>query len=242
MPFLFNRLYRRLGRYYIVLFGLFDAASALLVCAATVGMFSLYTDMSTSDFWEALAFSSACALLAVGYTAVKGLKLARPMTDWLKRGRTEEGALEAWRTAVSLPREFIVRNGWQPFLLVALPIAVFFTIRFDLPFYSAPIIFAGTLVAVAYASVLHFFAAEQFFRPVVQDICRVLPRDFAGMPAGVPHVGNRTREQRPRLAPVRAVVVGDFAETLLVLLQAGLRAPSRIVVDPIRRVRHHQVG
>ena len=71
-------------------------------------------------------------------------------------------------------------------MFVALPVAVFFTIRFDLPFYSAPIIFAGALVAVAYAAVLHFFAAEQFFRPVIEDICRVLPRVFAGMPAGVP--------------------------------------------------------
>lgn len=47
MPFVFHRLYRRLGRHYILLFVLFDALSALIVCVATVGMFSLYTSMST---------------------------------------------------------------------------------------------------------------------------------------------------------------------------------------------------
>ena len=49
MPSVLHRLYRRLGRYYIFLFGVFDALSTLTVCVATVGMFSLYTDMSTRD-------------------------------------------------------------------------------------------------------------------------------------------------------------------------------------------------
>src|SRR4051812_28525968 len=116
MPFVFHRLYRRLGRYYIVLFGVFDALSAMVVCLATVGMFSLYTEMSAREFWEAVLVAEAWVLVALAYTAVKGLKLAKPLIAWLAGGRGEEGAFEAWRSAVSLPRDFIVRNGWQSFV------------------------------------------------------------------------------------------------------------------------------
>jgi adenylate cyclase len=41
-------------------------------------------------------------------------------------------------------------------------------------------------VAVAYAAVLHFFAYEQFLRPVVEDIVKELPADFTAAPLGVP--------------------------------------------------------
>jgi adenylate cyclase len=186
MAFLFDRLYRRLGRFYLLLFGVFDALSAMVICLATVGLFALYTKVSTNQFWEGVLFSEAAVIVGLVITAVKARKQVAPIARWMQDGKGENGALEAWRTAVAFPREYIVRNGWEPFVIVAGPIAIYFTIRFDLPFYSAAIIFAGSMVAVGYAAVLAFFAAELFLRPVVEDICDVLPRDFAGMPAGVP--------------------------------------------------------
>src|SRR3954452_16985830 len=180
-----QRLYRWTGRFYLLLFGLFDAASAFVICLATVGLFALYTNISVARFWEAVAFSELCVAIALLLTAAHALKQIRPVTGWIRRGKGTEGALEAWRTAVALPREYVIGNGWQPFLIVAGPIAIDLTIRFDLPFYSAAIIFAGAVVSVGYAAVLAFFSAELFLRPVVEDICSVLPRDFAGMPAGV---------------------------------------------------------
>ena len=87
---------------------------------------------------------------------------------------------------MSLPREVVVRNGPLPFVIVGLPVAVFFTIQLELPWYSAGIIFAATLVAISYAAVLHFFASELFLRPVIEDIAKRLPPDWAGQPAGVP--------------------------------------------------------
>ena len=38
------------------------------------------------------------------------------------------------------------------------------------------------MIAVAYAAVLHFFAAELFLRPVIEDIARQLPPDLPGRP------------------------------------------------------------
>src|SRR4051812_5682757 len=180
-----QRLYRWTGRFYLLLFGLFDAGSAVVICFATVGLFALYTNISVAQFWEAVAFSELSVAIALVLTASHAVKQIRPVTGWIRRGKGKEGALEAWRTAVALPREYVIGNGWQPFLIVAGPIAIYLTIRFDLPFYSALIIFAGAVVSVGYAAVLAFFSAELFLRPVVEDICSVLPRDFPGMPAGV---------------------------------------------------------
>ena len=63
----------------------------------------------------------------------------------------------------------------------------------------------------------------------------------AGVAPGVPDIGDRAWKQRPGIAPVRAVVVGDLAEPVLVVVDAGVLAPSRVVVDAIGRVGDHQV-
>ena len=186
MPSLLGRLYGRLGPGYFWLYMAFEVVSVLLVCLATVGMFSLYTEMDASEFVKVTLFAELCAAAACGYTIFKTAALGRPVTDWLRNGRGTEGAREAWFAAVALPREFVVRNGWQPVLIVGLPTSLFLAIEFDLPAYGALIIFAGAVVAVAYVEVLHFFVAEQFLRPVIDDLVKRLPPDFAGAAAGVP--------------------------------------------------------
>jgi adenylate cyclase len=186
MPFLLGRLYRRLGARYFPLFGVFDVVSAFMICAATVGIFSLYVDMSTERFWESYAFAMLCVAVALTYALVRTARVARPVIDWVRAGGPPQEALKTWRCAVSLPRQLVVRIGWQPFALVSVPVAVGFSIRFELPVYSGLIIFAGAILAVAYSAMLHFFASEQFMRPVVEDLARHLPPDFAGARTGVP--------------------------------------------------------
>ena len=112
-----------------------------------------------------------------------GSKRVRPIIAWMEG---QGGAHEAWRAAVEVPRELTLRVGWQPFLLIGVPVAIYATIVADIPAYSAFIIFAGAAVAVSYAAVLHFFSYEQFLRPVVEDIAKELPPDFSGAPVGVP--------------------------------------------------------
>src|SRR5204862_5378472 len=112
--------------------------------------------------------------------------LVWPLIEWLRDGKPADGAMDAWERAARLPRDFTVENGWQPFLIVGLPIAIFTTIDFGLPWYSVIVIFAGAAVAIAYAAVLHFFASELTLRPVLRDAAALLPADFAGMRVGVP--------------------------------------------------------
>ena len=124
--------------------------------------------------------------MTVIWVIVKGLVGARPLIRWVGGQRDEASSLEAWRAGVTFPRDFVAGVGWKPFALVAIPIAVFVTIYQDLPAYGGVIIFAGALVAVAYAAVLHFFASELFLRPVLAHIHEYLPDDFEATARGVP--------------------------------------------------------
>ena len=183
MPFFFEKAYRRMGKSYFLLYLVFEFASAILVCLATLGLFALYTGPSASEFWLIAAFAEACVIASTAFMMWSGAHRIRPIVEWID---TRSDPLRAWRAAVAVPRDLTLKVGWQPFLLIGLPVSVFATIVADLPAYSAFIIFAGAAVAVAYSAILHFFSYEQFLRPVVEDIVRDLPAEFTGAPLGVP--------------------------------------------------------
>src|SRR4051812_3829165 len=186
MPFASEWLYRRLGWRYFWAYAAFDVISVLLITLGTLGIFVLYTDASATQFLRAFVVAEVCATAGLVWAGLRARGVVRPLVDWLREGKPASGALEAWQGAARLPRDFTVANGWQPFLIVAAPIAIFVTIDFKLPWYSAFVIFAGGSVAVAYAAVLHFFASELALRPVLRDAAALLPDDFAGMRVGVP--------------------------------------------------------
>ena len=186
MQLAFQWLYRRLGKRYFLLYVLFELASGILITFGTVGLFALYEDVSSATFWKVVIVAELSVGVAVLYAIHRTKELAMPLVRWIGGGRDPALAPEAWCQAVSLPRQVVLANGWQPFAIVGVPIADFFTMELDLPWYSALVIFAVILVAVAYAAVLHFFVSELFQRPVVEDITARLPRDWAAQPAGVP--------------------------------------------------------
>jgi class 3 adenylate cyclase len=183
MPFLFGRAYERMGKHYFLLYVGFEFLSAFVVCLATLGLFALYTDPSSSEFWTIAIFAEACVLASTGIMLIGGARRCRPIIAWMEG---EGDAYEAWRAAVEVPRELTLKVGWQPFILIGLPVSIFATIVAELAAYSAFIIFAGAAVAVAYSAILHFFSYEQFLQPVIEDIVDELPEQFTGAPVGVP--------------------------------------------------------
>jgi adenylate cyclase len=183
MPFLFGRAYERMGKRYFLLYVVFDFVSAFVVCLATLGLFALYTDPSSSEFWTIAIFAEACVLASTGIMLLGGARRCRPIIAWIDG---EGDAYEAWRAAVEVPRELTLKVGWQPFVLIGLPVSIFATIVAGLAAYNALIIFAGAAVAVAYSAILHFFSYEQFLQPVIEDIVDELPEQFTGAPVGVP--------------------------------------------------------
>ena len=265
MPLFFGWLYRRLGAFYFPLWIAFEFFTAITITLATVGLFALYEDMSINTFWQILLVAEGAVVVALVYTGLRTKHLAMPVVRWVRRGRDPAGAPDAWRRAVSLPREVVVRNGPLPFAIVGLPVSIFFTIQLDLPWYSAGIIFAATLVAIAYAAVLHFFASELFLRPVIEDIVTYLPSDWSGQPAGVPlrwkllgalplinvitgvvvsglsTTGNASLQDLGIDVVVAVVVAFTISMELTVLLTKSILGPVDDLLDTTKRVKEGEL-
>ena len=71
MPFLLSRLYRRLGQRYFYLFLAFEIGTAVLVTLGTVGLFTLYEEVSAAEFWKLVLFAEAFVALALVYAIVR---------------------------------------------------------------------------------------------------------------------------------------------------------------------------
>ena len=175
------------GRAYFALYPLFEFVSAFLVCLGTVGLFALYTETSAGEFWRVVAVAEAATAAAITWSWIRAWKIAKPVVEWMKGGSSEEeDAVEVWRCAAAIPRRLVLGNGWRPFAVIGLPVSVYATLEFELPWWSGLIVFAGAVIAIAYAAILHFLASELFMRPVLEDISRQLPLHLSGAPLGVP--------------------------------------------------------
>jgi len=98
MPFSLGWLYRKLGRRYFPLFLVFEYVSGTVITLATVGLFSLYEDMSERELWRVALLSLACVTAAMTYYAARVWRLARPLIEWAGGSqRSPEEAPGAWR-------------------------------------------------------------------------------------------------------------------------------------------------
>lgn len=212
MPLAFSWLYRRLGVGYLVFYVWFEVLSAALICAGTLGMLSLYQEMSTGEFLRLLAVAEGLTGVALAWTMLRTAAFAMPIARWTRRREEGERALEAWRAAVALPRRLVSGAGWKPFVLVAALTAAAVTFELELPWYSAAFVLAGALVAIAYAAVLNFFASELFMRPLIADVARRLPADFTAPPEGV-SLRWKLLGTLPLMSLITGVVVAGLSDT-----------------------------
>lgn len=203
-------LMRRLGRRYLWLYVGFDLVTSVTIALGTVGLFSLYEPMSLGEFGVIAAFSLVVTVIGLAWAFGRSAFVIEPVERWLAAGRPAEGATEAWRAAVAGPRRFVIRNGWMPYAIVSLPVAVFVPLYLGLAAWTGLMVLAGTLIAVSYGAVLHFFASEVFLRPIVRDAARHLPSDFGGAYVGVP-LRWRLLAALPIINVITGVVVGGLS-------------------------------
>jgi adenylate cyclase len=178
--------YRKLGPRYLYAYIAFEFVTALVVALGTVGIFSLYQEMTEAEFKRVVVVSWACTILGLVSGTAKLRRDLEPLQRWVKGSREEHGAMAAWRAAVSAPREVVVREAWRPIVFVVAPVAIFITAELGLPPYSVLVLAAGAMVAVAYTAILHFFGSELALRPVLEEICEHLPAGFSVEGQGVP--------------------------------------------------------
>ena len=254
-------LYRRLGRHYIAAYAVFELFSSFVITLATVGLLTLYQDVSHGEFWAIVLFSEACVLISLAVSVKKVRSFARPLRDWMRGKRDPDTAVEAWRSAISLPIRFVTRASWPPILLIALPISIFVTAVLDLTWYSAGILFFATLVSVGYAALLHFFVSEAALRPVVRHIAEHLPPGFQAERLGVP-LRWRLLAALPLINVITGVVVSGLSTDgratvndlgldvvvavlvaftisleLTVLLTRSILTPTRELIEATERVK-----
>jgi adenylate cyclase len=179
--------YRRLGRLYPAVYIIVELQSAWGITVGTLGIFAFYYESSTADFVRLLLLSLALAGITMVIAIVRALKYVRPLKRWIAGERDDPAlASEAWSTAVGLPLYVIKRDMKLPVLLVALPVSVIAVIVLELnPLAFLPLV-AGSLVAIGYAGILHYFALEAGMRPVLMDINRELPPRLATGRAALP--------------------------------------------------------
>jgi adenylate cyclase len=253
--------WRRFSVRYFWAYAALEVASAFVIAIATLGLLTLYEPVSGAQFLRIALLACGCVLVSLAVGAHKVLPKAKPLLRWASRGRPPGDAPEAWRAAIALPVEFVTRAAWLPVVFVALPMSIFVTVELGLPAYSELFLFAGILVAVGYAAVLHFFGAELALRPVVHDIALQLPPEFAERGTGVPLrwkllgalplinvitgviVSGLSQRDRASLADlgldviVAVVVAFTVSFELTLLLTRSVLSPVRELADATERVK-----
>jgi adenylate cyclase len=253
--------WRRFGAGYFKVYGAFEVVSALAITVGALGLLTLYEKVTAAEFARIVLFSCACVAVSLAVGTAKAFRMARPLLDWARGPRSREGAPEAWRTAISLPVQFVTRAAWLPVALVAVPVSIYITVELGLPLYSVAALMLGALVSVAYAAVLHFFASELALRPVVHDIAEQLPPEFAERGSGVSlrwkllgalplinvitgvivsglSTGERTSLSDLGLDVIVAVLVAfTISFELTLLLTRSVLSPVRELVDATERVK-----
>jgi adenylate cyclase len=170
-------LYQRLGPSYPFAFIVFELQTAWVIAIATLGLFSLYYNAPFGDFVKEAVVVLALTGTAIFWALLRTRIYVRPLSRWIASDDRDDPRLagEAWATAVGLPQEVVRRDLVVPVLLVALPGSIAAVIILHLSAASFLPLFAGSLIAIGYAGILHYLALETGMRPVLVDINRVIP-------------------------------------------------------------------
>jgi class 3 adenylate cyclase len=117
----------------------------------------------------------ALTAVVIGISIVRASVFMRPIGRWIASPERRENpvlATRAWETAIGVPAAVAIREMIWPVLFVAIPGVVGSIVVFDFNPLSAIPLMAGSLIAIGYGGVLHYFGMESGMRPVLKDINR----------------------------------------------------------------------
>lgn len=176
--------YRRLGRLYPRVFMVLELQTAYPVILVTYLLFSFYYDGDTGTFFALFGLTCALAAISIIIACVKTFPMLRPIDDWIAGNRDERATAEAWATAVSFPFRMIRAVVILPVVTVVIPASILSVVMLELDWLAVFPFIAGSMVALGYSSLLHYFALEVGLRPVLVDInAQVSPRTNASITA-----------------------------------------------------------
>ena len=176
--------YRRLGRFYPRVFLALELQTAYPVILGTYALFSFYYEGDTGTFFTLFGLTCAMAAISIVIACAKTFPLLRPVDAWIDGARSERETAEAWAAAVSFPWRMIRRVALLPVITVVIPASILSVLLLELSWLAVFPFIAGSMVALAYSSMLHYFALEIGMRPVLVDINQQgTPRTEAGLSA-----------------------------------------------------------
>ena len=178
--------YRKLGTFYPAAFLTVELQSALVVTAATVGLFSFYYEADADQFLRVLVVALALTAAAIGSVLPRAYRRLRPIQRWIGGARGPEESRRAWSAAVGLPLDLLRRDLPLPLVLTVVPTCVAGVVLLDLPWPAIFPFLIGAAVAVGYAAILHYLAIESGMRPVLVDINRSLHPRLKAQPYALP--------------------------------------------------------
>ena len=204
-------LYERLGHRYRLVFFVSEQGAALTVAALTVYLIASYYEPSTSDLRFLLIAGGVFTLVAVGWALWRGTPYLARVEAWQQsESPTVTESVAAWDAATNFPIRSFRANSLTVGAIAAIPVILLLQWRLDLSLATAPVLLAAILAPVAYATILNYFIAELFMRPVIEDIASELPDDFPFEPNGL-----LIRKRLKILLPVFTTWVGFVVAALM---------------------------
>jgi adenylate cyclase len=174
--------YRRLGRLYPRIFLVLELQTVYPVILGTYGLFSFYYDGTTGEFFALFGITCGLAAIAIVVACLRTFPMLKPLEAWIAGARDDRSTTEAWAAAISFPWRMIRSNVFVPASIVLVPSAVISVVTLELSWTAVFPFVAGATVALAYASMLHYFALEIGLRPLLIDINQqVSPRTEANV-------------------------------------------------------------
>ena len=176
--------YRRLGRLYPRVFMALELQTAYPIILGTYALFSFYYEGDTGTFFLLFGITCALAALSIVIACAKTFPMLRPLETWIAGERSERATAEALGRGHLLPVADDPQRGAPARDHGRGPERHPLRAAARASWLAAPFIAAGSLVALGYSSMLHYFALEIGLRPVLVDINQQLtPRTDIGLSA-----------------------------------------------------------
>jgi signal transduction histidine kinase len=169
-----DRLWERRGETYWRPYYLFTLVSSVLLWLGALSVASLYVYIPAGWFWELAGFESFWVMLAVTWTIVSVQRgPAAPILRWLRSGKHDEGASDAWCAAVHLPVRSAAEIALPRFyLLTVIPLGLFTGLALHRTFleaFAASFALAGALLT---PMMLHYLIVDWYVGPIKRDAAR----------------------------------------------------------------------
>jgi adenylate cyclase len=207
-----TRAYRRLGPNYpkaAIAFGLFLFYVIFLGGAAIV---PAYFEVSWGEFGLLAAFIVVQQMVYnLLFTKVFRRRLS-PVVEWIGAGRPRNGALEAWRAAVSLPMEYLrlLVRYFAPFW-GALAFGIVATVVLDLSLVEGLVLLLATELLIWYGVVVFYLTMELAMRPVAEDAACLVEEGVVLRYDGIP-MRWRLVAALPVINLITGVVIAGLAD------------------------------